>query len=339
MFAAISSATRDALAGKPIPSGKDAYTNAQFQKDLRAYSLHLLDFYDKHTQDPAEARAAAKAFCLAYLHRAFGEAGAPTWKELSEQADKLLAVGEADPLVLANIGQAKLEAGKGSEAKAILTKAHKGFSSSSYPACWKYRGCNRLRMAFMATNTPPEEWHAYRYDFVRLIVDMMAEAVDEPANRRFLWAGIENTVQISDDNSPGPFALQTAIYEAVQKAEKIDPWMKNMVNGSHHFTVGWRLRGGGTIDTVSEDGLRGFSEHLEKASEYFTKAWEIDPKIPDAPTRMIQVSMAIGSKDLSPRDWFDRAVEAMMDYTPAYQAQGFVLAVLAYGSSDNGFIL
>ena len=237
----------------------------------------------------------------------------------------MLAAGEADPLLLANIGQTKLETGKASEAKAILTKAHKAFASSSYPACWKYRACNRLRMAFMATNTPPVEWHAYRDDFIRLIVEVMAEAVDEPANRRFLWVGIENTVKNGDD-SPGSFALQTAIYEAVQKAEKIDPWMKNMVNGCRHNTVGWRLRGNGTINTVSEEGLRGFTENLEKAAEYFTKAWEIDPKIPDAPTCMIQVTMGLGTRGPTPRDWFDRAVEATMDFEPAYRARNMGVA-------------
>ena len=70
----------NALAGKPIPAGKDAYTNARFQKDLRTYSLHLLDFYDKDTLDSAEIRDAAKLFNLGYLKRVFGDADAPLGK-------------------------------------------------------------------------------------------------------------------------------------------------------------------------------------------------------------------------------------------------------------------
>ena len=319
LFGMLSLPTSDVLAGKPIPCGEDAYTCDKLEKDLNAYKFSLLDLYEKHTKDPPQVRKLAKAFSLGLFNRAKGDTRSPTWKELDEKGDKFLANGEADPLVLVNIGAVKLQIGKNAEAKAILTKAHENFSSSSYPASWKFRGCNRLRSAFIATRTPPQEWRRYLGDFVRLMVESMVEAADEPKNRRAVWLSFACYVEAKPED-PGAYALQTAIYDAVQKAEKIDPWMKNMVCGWHHYTLGWGLRGNGTADTVTEEGMKAFKENMAKAAEYFTKAWEIDPALPEAASSMIQVSMGGGDETLTPRDWFDRAVEAQMDYNPAYTA-------------------
>ena len=80
---------------------------------------------------------------------------------------------------------------------------------------------------------------------------------------------------------------------------------------------GLEKRGTGYADTVTEEGWKGFKENSTKAAEFFTKAWEIDPKLPYAAAAMIEVAMS-GDDKLSSRDWFDRAVAAQMDYKLAY---------------------
>jgi len=69
-------------------------------------------------------------------------------------------------------------------------EAHQSFSSSTYPHVGSFApaiDCDRL-------SSPRERRFSsgslYEQDFVRLIVENMAEAVDEPNNRRFLWIDI-----------------------------------------------------------------------------------------------------------------------------------------------------
>ena len=61
---------------------------------------------------------------------------------------------------------------------------------------------------------------------------------------------------------------------------------------------------------------RLFEENLAIAEKHFVKAWEINPKLPEAPAAMISVAMATGG---DARQWFDRAVAAEMDYVAAYR--------------------
>jgi tetratricopeptide (TPR) repeat protein len=309
-------AAGDVLAGKPIPSGKDAYTSAKLDRDNHAYLLRTVDQYDKHTKDATEVRKLAKAFAVELLEGSTGSSGVRPPRELDKDGDKLLAADEQDPLILSSIGCLKLVVKQPVEAKRILTKAHESFASSDYPASWKFRNCKRLRSAFIDSRTPPQEWQPYKMDFVKLLIETMAEAIDEPQNRRFLWLSVEEFIRAPQNDAA--FALQTAIYEEAQKAKKIDPWMKDMIDGWHHFSLGCRLRGRGTIATVTPEGMQGLKANMAKASECFKKAWAIDPKLPEPAACMCSVASLADGEDLSSRDWFDRSVEAQMDYDIAY---------------------
>ena len=60
------------FAEKPIPNGKDAYTNVQLDKEMHAYLLYQSNLYEKHTQDPPEVRKTATAFSADVFKRATG---------------------------------------------------------------------------------------------------------------------------------------------------------------------------------------------------------------------------------------------------------------------------
>jgi tetratricopeptide (TPR) repeat protein len=306
-----------AYAGKPIPTDKDSYTMPRWDKEVEAYVVGRMDLYDKHTKDPVEVRKSVKDFAQKLLKCAQNEPGALTWKELVEPADKLLSDGESDPLVLTDIGFVKLKLSS-DDAIGIFKKAIENYSSSTYPACAKFHPYKMLRWICNEIKDR-ETWDPYREDFIKQMVAIMVESADEPQNRRAAWNEIGECLEIQGD-SPGMFAQQTAIYELVLKAEKIDPWMKTMVEGWHHCGLAWKLRGNGFSNTVTPEGFKGFAENIAKSSEYFTKAWEMEPKYPEAPTAMIHISMSGGDGKHSPRDWFDRAVEAQMDFKPAYDA-------------------
>jgi tetratricopeptide (TPR) repeat protein len=305
------------FAGKPIPNGKDAYTMEKYNLEVQAYVVGRMDLYEKHTKDPQKVRKSVKAFSQDALKRAQDDQSAPTWEQLEKKADELLAAKESDPLVLTDIGYVKLKLGN-DDAIAIFKKAIKNFSASKYPALSKFHALKMLRWIFN-NKKMAREWDPYRQDFVRQMVAVMADPLKDPKTRRMTWNEIGEYLEVKGD-SPGAFSLQTQIYDAVQKTEKIDPWIQTMVNGWHHCGLGWKMRGNGFANTVTEEGAKGFMENMAKSAEYFTKAWEMDPTLPDAATAMIHISMAGGDEKHTPRDWFDRAVEAQMDSKPAYDA-------------------
>jgi len=67
----------------------------------------------------------------------------------------------------------------------------------------------------------------------------------------------------------------------VQKAEKIEPWMKNMVLRLAPFRVGMAISGRGTIDTVTKERLREFCRKFRrKRAECFHKSLAGRPEDP-----------------------------------------------------------
>lgn len=98
-------------------------------------------------------------------------------------------------------------------------------------------------------------------------------------------------------------------------------WARQTIVGRSEITLAWIFRGSGWGSTVTEDGWKGFSEHLEKARTALVEAWEANPKVPFAAEAMITVVMGgNGENGETVRLWFDRAIAAQCDYNPAYKS-------------------
>ncbi|HET6406418.1 MAG TPA: hypothetical protein VFG14_00945, partial [Chthoniobacteraceae bacterium] len=104
----------------------------------------------------------------------------------------------------------------------------------------------------------------------------------------------------------------------VYSESKLPEWAQRTALGSNEIRLAWNARGGGYADSVTEDGWKGFREHLEKARKELVAAWKLRPDRPEAAARMIEVVLGQDSKDDHVRNWFDRAVAAQFDYSPAY---------------------
>jgi tetratricopeptide (TPR) repeat protein len=68
---------------------------------------------------------------------------------------------------------------------------------------------------------------------------------------------------------------------------------------------------------VTEAGWKGFEENIEKARQHLLEAWKINPKYPEAASRMITVAMVTAGNE-EVLTWLDRALAAQVDYEPAY---------------------
>jgi tetratricopeptide (TPR) repeat protein len=326
-----------AFGDAPIPCGKDAYTAAQFDKELDEYRLGLVGEYDKQTKDEAAIRGKIKEILMGAMGRLQGDPASPNWNELEEKFAPELSVSQ-DPLFLAVCGVAKKELGKHDEAKALLLKSQESFAGSTYSANWKFFCAEQMRSLLQIQNAPPEEMKKCEKEFVRAVVETMTQTPENSKQRRFIWAWSHKYVSINTQDAQG-FKLLSAIHAEVQKNEKVDAWMRNMVAGCYYRNYGWKIRGSGYAFTVGEDAMKKFQENITKSGESFGKAWEADPKLPEVPGAMVSVSMAGGDPDHSPRDWFDRTVALQMDYMPAYSSLSWSLRPRGGGTHDDIFRL
>lgn len=323
-------ATHVVFAGEPIPNGKDAYTAAAFRKDLLVFDLKKVDAYREHTKDPENVRPAAVEFMSAVWKKIVLKTPQPAWETLDKQGQQVLADGSQDPLVLATLGDMAWCCDKLPEAKEQFTEAVKRFESSTYPAGVQFQAYEWLRGLLMATNQLAA-LQPYAPRYLELAIRLLSDAADRPEEQRFVWNEVATFMNLE---MAEVLPYQKAFHEAVQKAEKIDPWTSNMIAGQYYIRQAWHDRGCGYADKVTPEGWESFRKHMPLAAEHLTKAWEIDPRRPSAPSMMIKVAMANGG-DLSPRDWFDRTVAAQMDYEPAYRNMFWALRPRWGGSHEQ----
>lgn len=98
-------------------------------------------------------------------------------------------------------------------------------------------------------------------------------------------------------------------------------WARHTLAGAVEIKRAWEARGSGWAYTVTEEGWKGFREHLAKARSALVRGWQLRPDRPEAPTKMISVVMGgCESQEETERLWFDRAIAAQFDYLPAYRA-------------------
>lgn len=131
-------------------------------------------------------------------------------------------------------------------------------------------------------------------------------------------------------------------YRSQVEASKLPEWIKLTLKGIVEKDMAWVKRGNGWADEVSQEGWRGFAEHLKAARDVLGEAARLRPDRPEAATTMITVTLG-ESMDLTEiRAWFDRAVSAQFDYYPAYKAllwayrprwQGSHELMLAFGKA------
>lgn len=100
-----------------------------------------------------------------------------------------------------------------------------------------------------------------------------------------------------------------------------EPWLVQMMLGRDEYRRAWVDRGGGFADTVTPQGWKGFAEHYEKAEAHCRAALALHPDFPEPYNFLIDIAAAghyPGPETVY--DLFRRAVEAQIDYWPAYQS-------------------
>ena len=335
-FAGIVLCVHAAQAGKPIPCGKDAPTEATWRAELYARHQQDVALYKKLTQDPQAIREKAARFLDDYFKRAYLMPKAPSWDDLETQGEQLSAQGAKDPLFQTIFSLVNARVGKANESVQNAKAAYQKMASAKYPASLQLLSCTSWYNSSAPNPAFADDAKASRKEIVAAILKAAEETADQPKEQKFIFDTIYDIVSNSEIGKPPEGgALRSEIYDAVEKTEKIHPWLKNMLLGYKYDLLAWQSRGAATANRVSEGGWRGFKENSQKAADHFTKAWELDPTVPYAAVGMIGVAGGSGIGGLSARDWFDRAVEARMDYYFAYSGLANFLQPKWGGREDS----
>lgn len=233
-----------------------------------------------------------------------------TFTELRKAAQRLVDEGADDPLFLYTYANLLRLTGRTDESTPIYEACYEKFME--HPLKHMAYNC-ALHLAdrerLMASNET-----TWRDRALALLVAEYAQAFSGAPMRTV-------DAQLLYKDLSGPLKGKNAEAAAVLNASPdVDPLIKELALGSSATENAWLARGTGWANTVSNEGWKGFGEHLAVAREHLTKTWEMDPTLPQAAKELIPVAMGDGEFRGETRMWFDRAVAAQMDYASAYSS-------------------
>jgi len=302
-----------AVAG-PIPAGPEAQTQKEFVAELSQFYLKNVEDYQRLTRDPMPLRAGAQRFLTRFYEYYTGAAHATSAQELVEEGVQLTQAGAIDPLVRSCYAIALLRANRELEAEALLRNALDELEKSEYPA----RATAPAFVQYFVVLDRTIAGAKVRAPFIPRLTAQLArlwgQHKESAREQRFLWW----TFGFMVDDSDLP-ADARVIYATARESTAIHPWLQKVIIGRHHIAHAWYHRGGGWAHTVKPEQWKKFEEHLRIAETELTDAWRMHPELPEAAHYMITVAKG-GVASASPRQWFDRAVAAQMDYRPAYRS-------------------
>ena len=313
-------------------AGPDAYLDRDYNTVVLPWNLKTtVEAYRQHGQRDPAWNDTAETFLTAWAHLFTGLEIEQDKGALLVLAEQLGEVDCRDPMVSYCRGKTYAwfdEHRK--QSKDCFRQAYRAFKKSDHPAArkaWatyrileqdfnkkghrtgkKQRGLAEEYAAFFATSIAQQEYQGIE----RLMVEHVTS------------------------NSAGCVHERQLVYDAI--AEAVEPhrdsWYGATILGWAEMGRAWGARGTGWASTVTEEGWRGFADHMGKAAALLGRAYEQAPEHPIAATLMITVALSHQSR-LSNRQWFDRAVAAQFDYRDAYDRLRWSLAPRWGGSAHQ----
>ncbi len=152
-------------------------------------------------------------------------------------------------------------------------------------------------------------WGDGNYERVReTCVDWAADLADSPRHTGAVYDFASSLLGVEDNDRLVAFEQSGA-----------DPWIALMVRGNVEKRLAWKARGSGWASEVSQDGWKGFRDHLDEAAKAYRAAWLLRPDLPHAAEAMVEVSGPGGDQkalDL----WFRRSLDVQADSPGAWQS-------------------
>jgi hypothetical protein len=285
----------------------------QWTELVLEYNRSSLGDVFRKSDPQGQPSAAATVKCLDLFAEALSG-----WNELQgsaveEAARAAVEAGTKDPMVFYSLGM--YAQGRKDIATAVgwFERSWAALADTAYPPHRRMMTAKRLATCYRLLEGAA--WSARSTQMcdaaIRHAVEMLHDReFANPAKRNLfsVWLGQD----IYNDRSGVQLRQREALARELANGG-IDPWLQQTVLGKIEINKAWEARGGGWANTVTDEGWKGFAQHLDAAERALTKAWEIDPTLVAAPADMLVVCMG-RSHDLERHFlWFNRALAAQMD--------------------------
>jgi ankyrin repeat protein len=311
-------------AGADIASGPQTRTQKDYLKDKLGWLERTsVAAFEKSGKKDAPWNAVARQFVDGACRYATFQDDAPELAKLEQQVTDLSAAGCDDPVVLRWCGEVLMEKKDYPGAEETLRKALAGLEKSSYPKTNTYWASRRLGEALAKRPGMRREVDQLTTTTLEALVGATLSGDFAAGELSVAYRQFTDSLKSSNASSGGRWA---AALTGLKKAPDTDPWLLKAVEGKIEIDRAWDARGGGWANSVTEEGWQGFHEHLGKARDLLTAASKLHPEWPETACMMITVTMGgVGNPGDTERAWFDRAVQAQVDYGSAYAAMMWAL--------------
>jgi len=315
------SANATEVAGKQVTVTTNSLTEEIVRKRSREFRLRqYAEGYRKHGQHTAAWDHDATQLIEAWIAAHYG--GPTNLPSPQALGDKLAALpGCDDPLVLAVAAANAIEL---HEKIRRMERAVAGFDQSGYQAYPRFYAAVSLANELGSRSS-------------------RIRSLDQEAVRDFKLAFTDGSFRPGDEEEMAELLINgwahsffgrngTVVCQTVRQAKGYE-WLTLVLEGEREIAAAWKARGTGWANTVTSQGWQEYSARLAKGRTALTQAWKLQPGRPLAPARMITVAMGdTGAEEM--RTWFERAVEAQIDYAQAWSNMRWGLRPRWHGSHE-----
>jgi len=313
------------VAKQPISWTSNTLTEADVQKRSAEFrTRQWLEGYQQRSRRDAPCDSEAIKFLETWIARNYRGDVPANLPSNNHWAEKLAAMpGCDDPLLLTIVA---INSAASRDRASRLDRAVNGFQNSKHKA---YPKLYATIMLADDLNTQAGQRQSLQLSAVELFRQSLTDGGLRTGDQAELG---EILINGWGDN----FFRQhhDAICQAAGDGGKSFQWLALVLKGEAHIIEAWKARGGGYVNTVSDEGWKGFNTHLASARESLSKAWKLRPEWPLAAERMIYVSLGdSGIEEM--RKWFDRAVAAQIDYPRAWSGLRWGLRPRWHGDAES----
>ncbi|MEY4386084.1 MAG: hypothetical protein RLY20_1367 [Verrucomicrobiota bacterium] len=312
-------------ARKPVETSTNSITHKEYESRLREFRVrHYLNGYLDHGVRLPAYDAKAVGFITNWINEHHNGPVNTNLPPLNELGDFFANDPNCtDPLLLTIASTEAVEQHEALRRLERAVAAHRTSSYQGYPRLYAAVLLSDQLLVDKKDRQPVLDAEALQY-FKQTLTDGLSARDQEDLAENLLYGWAKNFYTRNAE----------ALCEAASNAGESYRWLELVLRGQLEVKQAWAARGGGYVNTVSDTGWRGFSEHLANARKHLTAAWQLHPDSPIAPNLMIYVSLG-DSNITEMRNWFDRVTRARVDYPGAWGHMRWGLRPRWYGDYDS----
>ena len=251
------------------------------------------------------------------------------WPALERDLAIAVATGCDDPLLRYMRARYATNQPPADQSALEFLGAHDAMVASKHHPLFKFMAGWRAVDAARAADT--NAWGGVRVARTTADLEDLARDTHAPAAEVFEAAG--NWLNHQRGKKWTEFMMHQLESLLKTNRSETEPWFRFV--GGLEVRRAWDDRGGGYVSKVTAQGWRGFEEHLNKAEEALTRAWQMDTNQTDTAYQMMRVELGQGQGRDRMEMWFNRVMSLDTNNHEGVALMAFYLEPRWYGSESQ----